>query len=183
MMVTAVSVAYDGPPVCSGCHAAGAEVCAHIGLNPDAYSTLKGYGIHVPGLDPAYTHVLTDWAMSEDRKLVTLTVETIREPGTDLGQHLSVLDSPKAHVVAVDEGSGETLAEGRYDAPLREGQSVYINGVPHAVLTTEWPNRTEHGRPPDGVEDYQRVTLASLPVDEVQPAPAVFDATSPDPGA
>lgn len=180
MMVTAVTVAYDGPPVCGGCHAAGIEVCGHVGLNPDAYRGLKGHGIHVPGLDPVYEHILVDWGMSEDRKLVTLTVETVRDPGTDLGQHLSVLHAPKAHVVAVDETTGETLVEGRYDAPLRVDQLVYVNGVPHAVTGTEWPNRIDGGRPADGVDDYQRVRLSAQPVDEVQAAPVVFDAAAPD---
>jgi hypothetical protein len=180
MMVTKVSVAYDGPPVCGACHAQGVEVCAHIGLNAEAYDVLKGYSIHVPGLDPAFVHILRDWALSEDRKTITLMVETVRDPGTDLGRHLSVLHGPKAHVVAVDETSGETLAEGRYDAPLHEGQVVYINGVPHAVVATEWPQRTEHGRPADGVEDYQRAVLSSQPVDEIQAAAPVFDATAPD---
>jgi hypothetical protein len=180
MMVTKVSVVYDGPPVCGGCHAQGAEVCDHIGLNPEAYEVLKGYSIHVPGLDPAWVHILRDWTMSEDRKMITLVVETVRDPGTDLGQHLSVLRGPKARVVAVDEATGDTLVEGRYDAPLVEGQLVYVNGVPHAVVGTEWPNRTEHGRPADGVEDYQRVRLSSQPVDEIQAASVVFDATAPD---
>lgn len=181
-MMTMVSVAYDGPPVCGACHQQGAEVCAHIGLNADAYDVLKGYSIHVPGLDPAFTHILREWDMAEDRKTITLMVETIRDPGMDLGQNLSVLHGPKARVVAVDETTGETLAEGRYDAPLRDGQLVYVNGVPHAVVATDWPNRTEHGRPLEGMEDYQRARLSSQPVDEIQAADGpVFDATAPDP--
>lgn len=180
MMTTNVSVMYDGPPVCSACHGHGLEVCAHIGLNAEAYDVLKGYSIHVPGLDPAFVHILRDWTMSEDRKTITLTVDTIRDPGTDLGRHLSVLHGPKTPVVAVDDTTGETLVEGRYDAPLHEGQVVYVNGIPHHVVATAWPHRTEHGRPPDGLEDYQRVTLASHPVDEIAPAPPVFDATAPD---
>ena len=63
------------------------------------------------------------------------------------------------------------MAEGRhFDAFLREGETVLINGVPHVVVgEPDHPNRNQYGIA-EGV-DLQVAKLAPTPVEPIQIVP------------
>jgi hypothetical protein len=167
-MTTTVTLAYEGAPSCVDCQRAGVGVCDHVGFTETAWVYLPGQAVHVPGLDPAFTHVVHDAAVSPDRKTVTLVVSTERPQFADLARHLSMLHSPKAAIRAVHADTGDVLAEGRYDAPLADGDLVYINGTRHSVVSTEWPDRSESGTSTTGF-DTQVVRLSPIPEESVTP--------------
>jgi hypothetical protein len=142
-----------------------------MGFNEEAWIGIPGTAVMVPGLDPAFRHTATAVAISDDRKTVTLTVDTDRHPVLELARHLSTLPGPKAMVRTVHAATGETLTDGLYDAFLHQGQEVWINGAPFLVNAVEHPGRhPDHGTVDDG-PDVQVATVTPQPVpDPVTPA-------------
>lgn len=143
------------------------------GAHALGWGPLPGQQVHVPGLDPSFVHTVRDITVSEDRASTMLTVDTVRPPTLDLIQHLSVLGDgrAKAAVRAVHAETGAVLAEGRYDAPLQQGQDVWIGGAPYTVSSVEFPHRhPEYGTAPRDQVDWQVATVAPQPIeDAVQP--------------
>lgn len=170
-MTSTITLAYEGAPACRDCQRDGAPVCAHVGFNAEAWIMLPGSAVHVPGLDPLpdYQHIVLDVSISEDRKAVTLTVATRRPPHTELARHLTTLPGPRAAVRGVHHDTGDVLATNELDAPLRPGQRVHVNGVPHQVERVEYPNRGAGGAADDGV-DEQVAWLRPLDPETVTPA-------------
>lgn len=172
MLTSVLTLRWEGPPACADCAAEQVPVCGHVGFDPDSegWTQLIGCAVHVPGLDAEHPHVLRTVDISGDRKTVTFTVDTERPAHTELIRHLSVIDTPKAHVRGVHHESGEILIEGRYDAPLQVGQRVYVAGDPHVVVgEPEYPNRDEQGIA-GALPDVQVVQL--MPVEEPAISPA-----------
>lgn len=169
-MTTTVQLRFEGAAACRDCQRDGIGVCAHIGFNEEAWIGLPGRLVLVPGLDSAFEHTLRAVDISADRKTVTLTVETARPALLDLARHLSTLGGPKAMVRAVT-AAGEVLVQGAYDAPLQDGQQVWINGVTHVVTAVDHPNRHPvHGTVAEGL-DWQVATVEPVPQpDPVTPA-------------
>lgn len=116
-------------------------------FTPDSFQSWKGRRVHVPGLDPARTHVLAGVAVAADQRSAVLTVHTHREVGDDLVAHLGrSVDTPPAHVRVVDDTDGTVLLENLLTAPLVDGQRVRVNGDLGTVVATSWPHRhPEHG--------------------------------------
>lgn len=162
-MSTTVTLAFEGAPSCVDCQRTGIPVCSHIGFNAEAWVGMSGNRVHVPGLDPAFHHILRSVEISPDRKTVTLVVDTERPPMLELARHLSTLDGPKAMVRTIHADTGETLTEGALDAFLQPGQPVSIGGAPHTVTTVDHPNRhTDHGTVDGGI-DWQIATVQPQP--------------------
>lgn len=172
-MTTTLTLAYEGAPACVDCQKIGVPVCGHVGFNDEAWAYLPGQSVTVPGLDPAYIHTVRAVEISSDRKTVTLTVETERPALLELARHLSTLTDhrAKATIRAVHHETGETLAEGRFDAFLTAGQTVHINGEPHTVTAVDHPNRNEYGVCPGDLPDVQVAHLMSTPVEPIQAVP------------
>jgi hypothetical protein len=180
-MTTTVSLRFEGPNSCADCQRAGIPLCDHIGFNAEAWDSLPGKGITVPGLDPAYEHVVQGYVISADRKTLTLTVVTARPAFHDLARHLSMLPDvrAKASVRAVHHETGAVLEEGAYDRFLTEGMQVAIDRDLFHVRKVEHPYRNEHGMAPGPEGDVQVAHLAPAPMPAVQ-IPGV---PGPDEGA
>lgn len=163
-MTTTVTLAYEGPPSCIDCQRQGMPACDHMGFNAEAWVGMADSAVMVPGLDPAYMHTVREVEISSDRKTVTLTLDTDRPIQLDLARHLSIIcTTPKAWIRAMHSGTGETLAEGGFDAFLQQGQNVWVAGAPYAVAAVEHPNRhPEHGTVVDE-RDWQVATLRPMP--------------------
>lgn len=146
-MTTVVSLRFEGPDSCAACQQQGVVLCDHIGFNAEAWDSLPGKAITVPGLDPTYEHAVQAYVISADRKTLTLTVATDRPRFHDLARHLSVLHDVrmKASVRAVHHETGVVLEEGAYDRPLAEGMQVAIDRHLFHVRKVEHPYRDEHG--------------------------------------
>lgn len=164
-MTTQVDLRYEGPDSCLDCQRTGIPRCGHIGFNPEAWDGLVGRAVTVPGLDTSdqYVHTLGSYAISDDRKTVTLHVSTDRARFHDLARHLSVRPEvqAKAAVRAVHHESGEVLEEGFYDRPLAVGMRVAIDRDLYDVRAVEHPGRNEYGIAAD--RDVQIAHL--VPVD------------------
>lgn len=172
-MTTTLTLAYEGAPACIDCQRLGVPVCADVGFNAEAWDYMVGQAVHAPGLDPAFDHVVRGIDIAADRKSLTYTVDTYRPPLLELARHLSTLtdNRAKAAVQVVHHETGETLAEGRYDAFLQPGQMVCINGAPHVVADVEHPNRhPEYGTCGDK-PDLQVAKLMPTPVEPIQIVP------------
>lgn len=145
-----------------------------VGAHSLGWEPLPGQQVRVPGLDPSYVHTLREITFSEDRSVTTITVDTERPPTTDLIQHLSVLAdvNTKAAIRVVLADTGESLLEGRYDAPLRKGQEIWVGGQGVFLVTAVgYPNRhPEYGTVPRDQVDWQVATVMPQPIeDAVQP--------------
>lgn len=172
-MSTTLTLTHEGPPVCRECASAGHKTCPHTGFNPDAWQMLPGMHCQAPGLDPAFTHTVRSVEIAADRNTVAVTVDTERADQLDLARHLSVWAGPHARVQARHHDTGDVLAEGGFNAPLQEGQPVWVNGDPHVVVSVEHPNRDpDSGTTPPGSVDIQVARLQPLPPPEpITPLP------------
>lgn len=137
------------------------------GFQPTTFGEWIGHQVQITGLDQAHRHVLTAVDNSPDGRVSTLTVCTTNgdEAGPDLTANMSVImGTPKAQVRAHDD-AGAHLTTAHLDAPLSEGQTVTIDGVPHTVRAVRYPYRD----PADAetVEDYQHVTVQPIPATEI----------------
>jgi hypothetical protein len=171
-MTTTLTLVYEGAPACIDCQRLGVPVCDHVGFHPEAWDHVQGETVNAPGLDPRFVHVVRAIDIAPDRKTLTYTVETDRPPMLELGRHLSILTDHtiKAVVRAEHHETGEVLADGRYDAFLREGQEVCINGLPHVVVgEPQHPNRhPEYGTCRGDQPDLQVAKLAPISVEPIQ---------------
>ena len=168
-MTTTLTLAYEGPPSCRDCQRDGIPVCDHIGFTAEAWNYLMGQQVHAPGLDPRHEHTLTDLGVSEDRKVVTLTVSTDRPPYADLSRHLSVMGGAKTFVRAVHHDTDDVIEEGRYDFFLRAGDTVYHGTDEYLVQSIEHPARD----PVTGIAtgpDVQVARLAPVSTEPIRPA-------------
>lgn len=170
-MTSTVTLAYEGAPACRDCQRIGEPVCSHVGFNPEAWINLPGTAVHVPGLDPLpdYQHIVRHATVSEDRKAVTLIVDTRRPLHLDLARHLTTLPGPRAVIRGVHHDTGDVLALTEADAPLHAGQRVHVNGDPHHVVRVEYPHRDPDGVATAGV-DEQWAYLRPLDPETVTPA-------------
>ena len=176
-MTTTVTMRYEGAPSCVDCQRTGVPVCAHVGFNVEAWDWMVGRHVYVPGLDPncdgpgaVYTHTLTAYHISEDRKTIALTVHTARPPLHDLARHLSIYGDvrAKAAVRAVHHETGDVLEEGFYDRFLVPGMAVAVDRDAYHVAAIEYPNRDpKTGVAPD--VDLQVARLVPVPTDTVRP--------------
>lgn len=169
-MTTEVTLAYEGAPSCIDCQRNGVPVCEHVGFTGAAWTHLLGQAVHVPGLDDTYQHRMVSVAVAQDRKTVTLTVETDRPIHHDLARHLSTyLHLPaKAAVQAVHHETGDVLEEGHYDRFLAPGMQVAVDRDLYTVVSVDHPNRTETGSS-DG-PDVQVARLAPVAADTIRAA-------------
>lgn len=169
-MTTVATLQFEGPPSCQDCQRQGIPVCTHNGFNEEAWDYLIGQGVHVPGLDMAYEHVLKAVDISADRKTVGLRVETSRPRFHDLARHLSTYTDvrAKAAVRAVHHETGQVLQEGHYDRFLTEDMQVCIDRDLYTVRRVEHPNRNEYGHADD--VDVQVAHLAPVAADVIRPA-------------
>ena len=172
-MTTTFTLLYEGAPSCVDCQRQGVPVCAHVGFNPEAWDGLIGRGVHAPGLDSAYAHILRSAEIASDRKTITLLVDTERPHLMDLARHLSRRPEvqAKAAVRAVHYESGELLEEGFYDRPLSEGEQVAIDRNVYTVTKIEHPNRDPETGAAGEEIDWQVAHLAPQPdADSITPS-------------
>lgn len=134
-------------------------------FSPDTFREWIGHEVEVTSLDPGagFRHVLVGVENSEDGTESLLTIQTTRNPGTDLTADLSIrVGTPKAQIRAYQADHPDDLVTTAWlDAPLAMGQLVTINGARHTVHEITYPYRDpEH---PEATEDYQRVVLQAAP--------------------
>lgn len=171
-MTTTFTLRYEGAPSCVDCQREGVPLCAHVGFNPEAWDGMIGQGVHAPGLDPAYPHIVRSAEIASDRKTITLTIDTERPDLMDLARHLSRRPdvNAKAAVRAVHHETGEQLEEGFYDHPLTEGMQVAIDRDLYAVVRIEHPNRDPETGAAGQEIDWQVAYLAPQPDAEITPS-------------
>jgi len=171
-MTTTFTLRYEGAPSCVDCQRKGVPVCAHVGFNPESWDGMIGQGVHAPGLDPAFVHVLKSAEISSDRKTITLVIDTERPPMVDLARHLSRRHDvrAKAAVRALHHETGEQLEEGWYDQPLVEGMQVAIDRDVYHVAKVEHPNRDPETGAAGQEIDWQVAHLAPQPDAGVTPS-------------
>lgn len=142
------------------------------GFTPDSFTHLLQTRIHLPGLDPAWTHLLIDVSVADGGDEAVLTVVSDPISPLSLEQTLRVVNgTPPAHI-RVHGPDGTVLAEIRHPAPLHEGQEVEHVGAHYRVTSTEWPGRhPEFGYCQGGI-DWQHVTVSEHPRAPVAPTAA-----------
>lgn len=170
-MTTTVTLRYEGAPSCVDCQRNGLPVCGHVGFTPEAWDHLVGQGVHVPGLDPAYVHILRSAEILSDRKTISLVVDTERPDLMDLARHLSHRPEvrAKAAVRAVHHETGAQLEQGFYDRPLFEGMQVAIDRDLYTVARVEHPNRDPETGTAGQDIDWQVAYLVPHPEEGVTP--------------
>ncbi|WP_447010003.1 hypothetical protein [Saccharothrix hoggarensis] len=138
---------------------------------PTSFSELLQRAIVLPGLDPSWEHTLIDIAVAEDGGSAELTMSSSppEVPGMVGGLRLTH-GSPTA-AIRVYDGAGVLLSEGRYPAPLREGQEIAVGDVHYRVVSTAWPGRDPATGACLGAVDWQHVVVGDpLPATSGEPA-------------
>ncbi|MEK6443654.1 hypothetical protein [Pseudonocardia sp. T1-2H] len=143
------------------------------GFAPGSFEALLQTVVHIPGLDPTWTHTLIDAVVAEDGGSAEFTVHSAPNVALSLDASLRVVTStPAAWVRAVDE-AGTVLAESSYAAPLRETQEVEIAGQHYTVTATSYPGRNPETGACAGDIDWQVAVVAPRPRAVSQPVPVV----------
>lgn len=133
------------------------------GFTPTSLADLLHREIHLPGLDPAWTHTLVDVAVATDGGSAELTVHSQPRAPLSLDHHLRVTSwQPAAHIRAHDQ-DGNQLAEVKLDAPLRKGQLVELGGTTYKVMDHSWPGRDPVSGCCTGTIDWQHAVLRPQP--------------------
>lgn len=143
------------------------------GFTPSSFADLLQHEIHLPGLDPAWTHTLVAVAVAEDRSSAELAV--VSEPLTalSLDRNVRIVNgTPAAHVRVVTVG-GVVLAESTYPAPLYISQEVEIGGTHYLVQSVDWPGRHPELGVCEGDIDWQHAVVVEQPRPAPLPTPAL----------
>jgi hypothetical protein len=141
------------------------------GFAPGSFEALLQTVVHIPGLDPTWTHTLIDAVVAEDGDSAEFTVHSAPNVALSLDASLRVVTStPAAWVRAVDE-AGTVLAESSYPAPLREAQEVEIAGQHYLVNATSYPGRDPISGVCAGDIDWQVAVVIPVPRTPSHPFP------------
>ena len=133
------------------------------GFQPDSFAELLQREIHLPGLDPRYTHTLVDVVVAADRDSAELKVQSQPPATLSLDRSLRVVSgTPTAWVRVVDQ-VGTTLAEGQFPAPLRPSQRVAVGDDQYLVQAVSWPGRDPQTGVCTGGIDWQVATVLAQP--------------------
>lgn len=139
------------------------------GFNPDTFQHLLQTHIHLPGLDPTWTHLLIASKVSDDGDQAELTVMSEPISPLSLEHTLRIVNgTPPAHIRVHDQ-NGTVLAEIQHSAPLHEGQEIAHAGTHWRVTSVEWPHRHPDTGVCEGDIDWQHATVTEHPRQPVTP--------------
>lgn len=138
------------------------------GFQPGTFADLLQTHVHLPGLDPAWTHTLVGVDVAADGNSAELTVLSAPIAPMSLDRSMRLVNGcPPANVRALDE-AGTVLAEATHAAPMQVGQVVDIAGTHWRVTAEEWPGRHPETGVCEGGLDWQHITVTAAP-----PVPAL----------
>lgn len=145
---------------------------------PTSFRDLLQKHILLPGLDPAWEHILVDVDVAADGSAALLAVSSTPPPATELTAPIRLVAGTPPAFIRVIDGQGSLLAEGRYASPLQPNQEVAVGEVHYVVASVSWPNRNPDTGICRGEVDWQQVVVGEpLPACPLGPTTAGSSST------